>query len=498
MLRQFSCHNLGVLKPTLQVRLGQQLTLTQQLRQGIRLLQLSSQELKAEIREAFESNPMLDTEDNNTFESRLAEPGEARRVDHETCIGIKDDSLPSEPAISSPPDDIYEPFYTSIAGHPPASDRLDYLEVQNTIDCGSLQKHLLWQLELSSLSAQDLMIAATLVNALDESGYLHEPLESIHDNLSQTHDVELDEIEAVLKFVQRLDPVGCGTRCLQECLDVQLQQIPDSTPFLSQARSIVNKHLDLVAARDYEQLARQRKFSLEEVEHAISLIQSLHPKPGDLINSQKSEYIVPDVYVERSEGTWRVRLNSDVTPKLGINNVYSGMIKHLVNSDADYMRNQLQEARWFIKSVQHRNKTLLRVATSIVRHQKAFFEHGEEAMRPLVLKDIADQLDLHESTISRATTNKFLDSPRGIFEFKYFFSSHVRTNDGGTCSATAIKAMIKKLVSSESKAKPLSDNKIAALLEQEGVSIARRTIAKYREFLGIPPSNERRQSAKKC
>ena len=485
-----------MLKPTLQVRLGQQLTMTQQLRQAIRLLQLSSLELKAEIQEAFESNPLLETEESSEFETDAAEREAAEQVDLEIQTAIKDDLLPSELAVDSQWDDIYEPSYTSATSHHQTNDYFDYLEAQNTVDHGSLQKHLLWQLELSALSNQDLMIAATLVNALDESGYLHEPLEGIHENLNQTHEIELDEIEAALKFVQCLDPVGCGTRCLQECLEVQLKQIPDTTPFLSQAQSIVSKHLDLVGMRDYEKLAIKSGLSLEEIQNAVVLIQSLHPKPGDLITAQKPEYIVPDVYVERYEGAWQVRLNTNATPKLSINNVYSSMIKYLVNSEADYMRNQLQEARWLIKSIQHRNNTLLRVATSIVRHQKAFFELGEEAMQPLVLKDIADELDLHESTISRATTSKYMDSPRGIFEFKYFFSSHVNTSDGGTCSATAIKAMIKKLVKEESQGKPLSDSKIAALLKQEGVSVARRTIAKYREFLGIPPSNERRLSPK--
>ncbi len=481
-----------MLKPTLQIRLGQQLTMTQQLQQAIRLLQLSSQELKAEIQEAFESNPMLETEENNEPETQIVENGKAEEDDPEIQTGTNNETLPDELAVDSQWDDIYEPPYTPVSSHP-AEDHFDYLETQNTVDGGSLQKHLLWQLELSSLPSQDLIAAGTLVNALDESGYLQESLESIHASLSQTYEIELDEIEAVLKFVQRLDPVGCGARCLQECLGVQLQQMPSDTPFLPQAHSIVEKHLDLAGRRDYKKLSTRSGFSIEEIENAIVLIQTLHPKPGDLINTQKFEYIVPDVYVEKCEKVWRVRLNSDTTPKLSINNAYSGMIKNLANSEADYMRNQLQEARWLIKSVQRRNKTLVQVATSIVRHQKAFFEYGEEAMRPLVLKDIADELDMHESTISRVTTNKYMDSPRGILEFKYFFSSHVNTNDGGICSAIAIKAMIKKLIQEENRAKPLSDNKITTLLEQKGISVARRTIAKYRESLTILPSNERRQ-----
>ena len=480
-----------MLKPTLQMRLGQQLTMTQQLQQAIRLLQLSSLELKAAIQEVYESNPMLETEESNEPEAQLAENGEDG---HETGSGTDDQMLSEESAVDSEWDDMYEPAYM-LAPSNRAENSIDYLDPRTTEEHGTLQNHLLWQLELSSLSDQDLLVAGTLVNALDESGYLHEDLENIRNSLGQTYDMGLDEIEATLKFVQRLDPVGCGTRSLQECLYVQLQQMPDDLPFLSQARTIVEGHLHLVGTKDYAKLSRCSGFSIEDIENAVGLIQTLHPKPGDLINMQKPEYIVPDVYVEKRGKTWKVRLNPYTTPKLSINNVYTNMISNLVNSEADYMRGQLQEARWLIKSVQRRNQTLVRVATSIIKHQQAFFEFGEEAMQPLVLRDIADELDMHESTISRITTNKYMDSPRGVLEFKYFFSSHVATNDGGVCSAIAIKAMVKKLVQEENQAKPLSDHKIADLLEQKGISVARRTIAKYRESLTIPPSNQRRQLA---
>ncbi len=481
-----------MLKPTLQLRLGQQLTMTQQLQQAIRLLQLSSLELKAAIQEAYESNPLLETEETDEAADQLGENGKTGEDNHETPPGASDHMVSEEPGTDSEWDDMYESSYLPGPGYQ-TEDHLDYLESRTAETHDSLQDHLLWQLELSALSDWDLLVAGTLVNALDESGYLHESLETIHGSLNQTHEIELDEIEAVLKFVQRLDPVGCGTRNLRECLDVQLQQMPDDLPFLSQARSIVAEHLDLVGTKDYAKLSARSGFSIEEIENAVVLIQTLHPKPGDLINTQKSEYIVPDVYVEKHGQAWRVRLNPYTTPKLGINSVYSNMIKNLASSEADYMRGQLQEARWLIKSIQRRNQTLVRVATSIVKHQQAFFEYGEEAMQPLVLKDIADEIDMHESTVSRITTNKYMDSPKGIFEFKYFFSSHVSTNDGGVCSAIAIKAMIKKLVQEENRAKPLSDNKIAGLLEQKGISVARRTIAKYRESLTIPPSSQRRQ-----
>ena len=478
-----------MLKPTLQLRLGQQLTMTQQLQQAIRLLQLSSLELKEAIQEAYESNPLLETEES---EVRLGENGKVGEDSHEAPTGASDSMSSEEPGADSEWEDIHEFSYLSGSGYQ-GEDHFDYLESRAAEAHDSLQDHLLWQLELSALSDRDLLVAGTLVNALDESGYLHESLETIHGSLRQADEIELDEIEAVLKFVQRLDPVGCGTRSLRECLDVQLQQMPADLPFQLQARAIVAEHLDLVGTKNYAKLSARSGFSIEEIEGAVELIQTLHPKPGDLINTQKSEYIVPDVYVEKHGQAWKVRLNPYTTPKLSINSVYSNMIKTLANSEADYMRGQLQEARWLIKSIQRRNQTLVRVATSIVRHQQDFFEYGEEAMQPLVLKDIADEIDMHESTVSRITTNKYMDSPKGIFEFKYFFSSHVSTNDGGVCSAIAIKAMIKKLVQEENRAKPLSDHKIAGLLEQKGISVARRTIAKYRESLTIPSSSQRRQ-----
>ena len=483
-----------MLKPSLQLRVGQQLTMTPQLQLAIRLLQLSSIELKAEIQNAFESNPMLETEEDQIEDTQNIDS--TKQVDDNAVAQEVNeiDALPDELPIDSQWDDIYEPGYIQTSNK--VEDYSDYLQNQSSEDINSLQQHLEWQLELSSLSNQDRIIANTLIDALDDSGYLSEELESIHGSLIKNYEIELDEVEAVLKFVQRLDPIGSGARSLQECLDIQLQQMSDSTPFLTEARTIVNKHLDLIASKDYKQLAKLSKFSKEQIDGAIALIQTLHPRPGDLISSQKPEYIVPDVYVDKYNGIWRVKLNSESIPKLRISDMYSGLIKSSNdNNESDYLRNQLQEARWFIKSLQSRNETLMRVATSIVKHQRSFFEYGEEAMKPLVLRDIAEELGMHESTISRVTTNKYFDSPRGILEFKYFFSSHVNTNDGGICSATAIRAMIKKLINEENHTKPLSDNKIASLLEQKGISVARRTVAKYRESMAIPPSNERRQYA---
>lgn len=480
-----------MLKPSLQIRLGQQLTMTPQLQQAIKLLQLSSLELKAEIQEAFESNPMLET-DEDPVDTQVVEDNTEQANNNEGQEITLNGNIPDELPVDSKWEDVYEPSYSYSAG--PVEDYSDYLENQSSEDEKTLEGHLLWQLELSSLSDLDLIIANTIVDSLDESGYLQESIESIHESLRKDYEIGLDEVEAVLKYIQRLDPVGSGARSLQECLDIQLQQLAEDTPFLAITRSIVDKHLDLVAKHDFKQLAKLTKFSDEEISNAVHLIQSLHPKPGDLISTQHSDYIVPDVYVYKHDGTWNVRLNKDNAPKLRINETYSNMINNASNNnDTTYLRNQLQEARWFIKSLQSRNETLMRVAVSIVKHQRGFFEYGEEAMRPLVLRDIADELEMHESTISRVTTNKYLECPRGVFEFKYFFSSHVSTNDGGICSATAIRAMIKKLIQEENHAKPLSDNKIASILEQKGISVARRTVAKYRESMGIPPSNERKQ-----
>ncbi len=484
-----------MLKPTLQARLGQQLTMTPQLQQAIRLLQLSSLELKAEIQEAFETNPMLETEeDGQTSETANSEsPSNKEDNSDATELGTNE-NLPDELPTDSQWDDYYEPSQATPSTQK-SEDYSAYLENQSSDDADSLQEHLLWQLELSSLTELDHMIAITLIDSLDDSGYLQDSVEIIYENLRKDYEeIELDEVEAVLKFIQRLDPIGTGARSLQECCEIQLQQMSDETPAISSARLLAEKHLNLVATKNYKQIIKLTKLPIEEVEDAIKLIQSLNPRPGDLISTQKSEYIVPDVYVSKHEGTWYVRLNTDSAPKLRINDVYASLIKDSSQSnDAEYLRNQLQEARWFIKSLQSRNETLMRVANSILRHQRAFFEYGEEAMRPLVLRDIAEELELHESTISRVTTNKYLDCARGVFEFKYFFSSHVNTNDGGICSATAIRAMIKKLIKEEPQAKPLSDNKIATLLEQNGITVARRTIAKYRESLGIPSSSDRRQ-----
>ncbi|MGH8504062.1 MAG: RNA polymerase factor sigma-54 [Gammaproteobacteria bacterium] len=491
-----------MLKPSIQLRIGQQLTMTPQLQQAIRLLQLSTLELQAEIQQNFENNPMLETVDDDGEAD--AEPGapnsdEAPPGATETPGASNDDGItaaaetPDEIPVDSSWDDSYDT--SSPYGGAPDDGGRDIFENQSGAQ-ESLRDHLLWQMRLTHMSDTDRAIAMAIIDAIDDDGYLGDSLESIHANLAAEADIELDEVEAVLHLVQRFDPVGSGARSLAECLGIQLQQLSADTPWLAEARQLVAEHLDLLAARNFKQLSRRMKLTEAQLHEVAALIQTLNPRPGSLISNRAPEYIVPDVSVFRSQGAWRVELNPNTAPRLRINSLYASLVKRADNSaDNTYMRNQLQEARWFIKSLQSRNETLLKVATAIVQHQRGFLEYGPEAMKPLVLKDIAEQLEMHESTISRVTTHKYMHTPRGIFEFKYFFSSHVGTADGGVCSATAIRAMIKTLIADENPAKPLSDSKIAAMLVVKGINVARRTVAKYREAMSIPPSNERKRLA---
>jgi RNA polymerase sigma-54 factor len=334
-----------------------------------------------------------------------------------------------------------------------------------------------------------------IIDAIDPNGRLTQSSEDILSGFEQDQpEIELDEIIAVLHCIQQFDPPGVAAKDLQECLSIQLNQLSSDTPWLKQAKLIVNKHLALLGNRDYPQLLRRCKLKEAELQEILQLIQQMNPNPGESIATIKTEYVVPDVYVKKIKNRWVVELNPDIAPKLRINTDYASLVKRADNSnDNTYLRDNLQEARWFLKSLQSRNETLMKVATRIVEHQLGFLEFGEEAMKPLVLHDIAEAVEMHESTISRVTTQKYMHTPKGIFELKYFFSSHVSTTSGGECSSTAIRALIKKLVAVENPKKPLSDSKIALLLEEQGIQVARRTIAKYRESLAIPPSNERKR-----
>ena len=355
---------------------------------------------------------------------------------------------------------------------------------------------------MRSLSESDRQIAIVIIDGLNGEGYLEAECEEVAELLTRSrHEVDpdadvinVDEVEAVLKLIQSFSPTGVAARSLKECLSLQLRELDPATPRLAEARRVVNDYLESLGSRDYATLMRRMKLKAPELSEVITLIQTLNPKPGSEFAEDDTEYVVPDVFVRKEKGVWKVDLNADAIPKVRINQSYANLIRRADDSaDNCSMKNHLQEARWFIKSLHSRNETLLRVASAIVERQRAFLEHGEEAMKPLVLHDIAEILDLHESTVSRVTTRKYLHTPRGIFELKYFFSSHVGTSLGGEASSTAIRAVIKKLIGSENMKKPLSDSKISNLLADQGINVARRTVAKYRESMSIPPSNERKR-----
>jgi RNA polymerase sigma-54 factor len=356
----------------------------------------------------------------------------------------------------------------------------------------TLQSHLLWQLNLTRFSAADHTIALAFIDAVDVDGRLTQTPEQIHLGLA-SDELELDEIMAVLHRLQHFEPTGVFAADLRECLLIQLRQMAVDTPHRETAGLLVSRYIEQIPVADPKNLARRMRTTPDDITGALSLIRSLNPTPGSSVESEVTEYIVPDVFVKRVEGRWRVELNPDIAPKLRINDHYAELLSAGSNTDKDYGRASMQEAKWFIKSLLSRNETLLKVASSIVQHQRAFLDHGDEAMRPLILANIAGEVDLHESTVSRATTRKYMHTPRGIFELKYFFSSYVATTEGGECSSTAIKALIKRIVNEENPQKPLSDAKLCTLLADQGVVVARRTIAKYREQMNIGPSNERKR-----
>jgi len=497
------------MKPTIQLRLGQHLTMTPQLQQAIKLLQLSTLDLKQEIQEALESNLMLETEEEGTRRDdaetdRIKADGEVNGSqpatesgkndpNNETEIKIESETMPDDLPVDTVWDDIYDSVTPVSSGSVGGDDGQDFLNQQSIGE--SLQDYLIWQMQLTPFSPSDLAIAEAIIDGISEDGYLTTPLGDIVTSMDDP-DVEIEEIEAVLHRVQAFDPTGVAARDLRECLLLQLRQLPADFNWRTEAIELVEEHFDLLAQQDETQMRRKLKLDSEDLLSVIRLIRSLNPRPGTSVAIQAPTYIEPDVFVYKRNNQWRVELNRDAAPKLRVNAEYAGMIRRADNStDNVTMKNHLQEARWFIKSLQSRNDTLLRVATRIVDVQRNFFEYGEEAMKPLVLRDIAEALDMHESTISRVTTQKYMHTPRGTIEFKYFFSSHVSTASGGEASATAIRALIKKLIGAEKPNKPLSDNKIAAILADQGINVARRTVAKYRESMAIPPSNERKRLA---
>ncbi|EPE5961794.1 RNA polymerase factor sigma-54 [Escherichia coli] len=475
------------MKQGLQLRLSQQLAMTPQLQQAILLLQLSTLELQQELQQALESNPLLEQIDTHE-EIDTRETQDSETLD--TADALEQKEMPEELPLDASWDTIYT------AGTPSGTSG-DYIDDELPVYQGettqTLQDYLMWQVELTPFSDTDRAIATSIVDAVDDTGYLTVPLEDILESMGD-EEIDIDEVEAVLKRIQRFDPVGVAAKDLRDCLLIQLSQFDKTTPWLEEARLIISDHLDLLANHDFRTLMRVTRLKEDVLKEAVNLIQSLDPRPGQSIQTGEPEYVIPDVLVRKHNGHWTVELNSDSIPRLQINQHYASMCNNARNDgDSQFIRSNLQDAKWLIKSLESRNDTLLRVSRCIVEQQQAFFEQGEEYMKPMVLADIAQAVEMHESTISRVTTQKYLHSPRGIFELKYFFSSHVNTEGGGEASSTAIRALVKKLIAAENPAKPLSDSKLTSLLSEQGIMVARRTVAKYRESLSIPPSNQRKQ-----
>lgn len=476
-----------MLKPSLQLKLGQTLTMTPQLQQAIRLLQLPALELQAHIRELLESNVMLEPveegEGTGIFEQpelpQTAAPAEAvPERQTENTVEVVDEGWGEQSVGTS---------------ETPWQSDDDDRQQEFADDTGqSLQDHLVWQLEMARLEPRELGIARAIVDAVSEDGYLTESLEEVQKTLQPEIVADMAEIEKVLGFVQSLDPPGVAARSVGECIVLQLKQLDPDTPGLELAVQIARHHLELVAERELSLLRRELRATDDELAAAIALVKACHPRPGATVSSGSAEYVVPDVFVRRTDHGWAVEINAATLPRVRLNQGYASLIGR--NASHASMRAQLQEARWLLKSLEIRNETLMKVARSIVERQTAFLEHGEEHMRPMILKDIAEAVSMHESTISRVTSGKYMHTPRGVFELRYFFSSQVEGADGSGTSSTAIRAKIKKLVKEENGEMPLSDGRIAELLSGEGIPVARRTVAKYREAMGIAPSNERRRS----
>ena len=467
------------MKQSLQLRLSQQLAMTPRLQQAIRLLQLSTVELHTEIQEALDSNLMLELDE-----------------DDPSGAGAETEIVPVDIPPELPVDSVWEDIYDSL----PVNGTATHGEfngsdlIAHRAQTESLKDRLHWQVSMLRLSDTDRVVAAALIDAVDDDGYLVPTLEDLrHDLDPRNQELTLEEIEAVLRQIQNLDPPGVAARGLDECLAVQLRQLPADTEWRDAALTLVTQHLPALASKDYAQLMTALGVDRGELQCVIELIRSLSPRPGSTVESAAPEYVIPDVLVRKERGRWKVELNPDASPRLRINAHYANLVRRADDSaDNNTLKSHLQEARWFIKSLLTRGETLLKTATCIVERQQGFLEHGDEAMKPMVLADVAHAIGMHESTISRVTTRKYMHTPRGLFELKYFFSSHVRTANGTDASSTAVRAVLRKLIAEENPAKPLSDQKLKEILTAQGVRIARRTVAKYREAMAIPSSTERK------
>ena len=491
------------MKPSLSLGLRQQLTMTPQLQQAIRLLQLSALDLQREIQEVLESNPMLEEEPDDAHDTDTrASAQSAAETDDGLDIAPEQPtvdteltrSIPEELPVDSTWDDIFQPaaaFADPATGH--RGDPFPDIDSNRSAE-ETLRDHLLWQLNLTPLSDSARLIALAIVDAVNPDGMLEADLDELLESFDPALGIEANDVAAVLRRVQQFDPTGVAARDLSECLALQLEALEAKTPWRAEALTVAREHLALLAAKDFSALKRQTRLGEHELAQISALIQSLNPRPGAAIATGAADYVIPDVVVRKEQDRWSVSLNAEATPTLRINSNYAGLVRHRDNSQQNtWLKEHLQEARWFLKGLESRHDTLLRVARCIVEFQRGFLEHGEEAMRPLVLQEVAEAIDLHESTVSRATSRKTMQTPRGLFELKYFFSSHVGTTDGGEVSSTAIRALIRKLTAAENPRKPLSDNKIAAILAEQNINVARRTVAKYRESMSIPPSNRRKR-----
>lgn len=473
------------MKPGIQLRQSQQLSLTPQLQQAIRLLQLSQIELQMELRELAEANPLIDLDGAEIDEEG---PGDASTS---TDADVAGGDTPADALEDSEYWDEHSPQVIEWAQSNRGFDDDDTPEPQDAAPEG-LRDHLQWQANLSGFSVREAAIATAIIDALDDDGYLHEGLEPVLAALRALEPpVAKEEADAVRVRIQYFEPAGVASLDLGDCLDVQIEQLDPATEGRELARAIVASELDLLARRDIARLSSRFGAPEDEVIAAITLVRALDPRPGSRFDPAQAEYIAPDAYAVKVGGRWRVSLSPDCQPRLAINQHYCSLIARAQRSDATWLRGQLQEARWLMKSLEARADTLLKVAQAIVRTQSAFLDFGPEAMKPLVMRELAEELGMHESTISRVTTRKYLHTPRGTYEFKHFFSSSVATEDGGSASATAIQAMIRKLVDEEDAVKPLSDQTLTAELNRRGIQVARRTVAKYREQMRIPSSSER-------
>jgi RNA polymerase sigma-54 factor len=500
----------------LQLKFSQQLNMTPQLQQAIKLLQLSTLDLEQEIIEQLYNNPLLETDeqegvkdqiqqdnisgtddvsfDNDDPENYTQAEDSSEHVSGTTETTWETDNSDNLPITSNWSEG------TSTATKPLSNDNDFNLDTVYQVT-ESLQDHLFWQLNLITLSDRDKAVADAFIDAVNDNGFLSSDLQEITAHLKEQNKddpLQDDELVAVLKRLQQFDPPGIFARDLKECLSIQLNQLSDETPYLQEAKLLVDDFLEDIASTELAKLVRKSKVDQVCLQQGLELIRTLNPRPGEKLAADDTEYIVPDVYIEKLQGRWQVRLNNSNIPRIKINQTYSDLIRRADDSaENQFLKKNLNEARWFIRSLESRNDTLTQVTMAIVDFQKGFLEHGPVAMKPLVLSEIAEQLDLHESTISRVTTKKYMATPQGIFELKYFFSSHVGTSDGGECSSTAVCAILKMLIEAERPCKPLSDNKLTTLLADQGIQVARRTVAKYRESMNIPSSSQRKRFVNK-